>query len=167
MELIVFLGAAGIAVIGAALLVSLHNLVRAVLAMILSFTGVAGLYLLLNAEFLAAVQILVYVGAVAILILFAVMLTNRVSDPTQPVNNSQAWLSFTVSSAVFVLLMAVMAPLKWPELPDVPNLPNTTVQVSSVANLGAQLLSTYLLPFEVASVVLLVALLGAIMLARE
>lgn len=167
METLVFAVTAGITVAGAVMLVSLRNLVRAVLAMILSFTGIAGLYLLLNADFLAAVQVLVYVGAVAILVLFAVMLTQRVADPTRPVNNSQAWLGFTVATAVFVLLMAVMAPLKWPDLPDMPNLPNTTVPVSSVANLGAQLLGTYLLPFEVASIVLLVALLGAIILARE
>jgi NADH-quinone oxidoreductase subunit J len=167
METFVFAVTAGITVAGAIMLVSLRNLVRAVLAMILSFTGIAGLYLLLNADFLAAVQVLVYVGAVAILVLFAVMLTQRVADPNRPVNNSQAWLGFTVAAAVFVLLMAVMAPLKWPDLPDMPNLPNTTVPVSSVANLGVQLLGTYLVPFEVASIVLLVALLGAIILARE
>lgn len=167
MELLVFSGAAGIAVLGAVLLVSLRNLVRSVLAMILSFTGVAALYLVLNAEFLAAVQILVYVGAVAVLILFAVMLTNRLADPSRPVNNSQAWLAFTVSLALFAILMAVLAPLRWPTLPDLPTLPNSTEPVSSVVNLGAQLLGAYVIPFEVASVVLLVALLGAIILARE
>lgn len=167
MELVVFLGAASIALVGAVLLVSLRNLVRSVLAMILSFTGVAGLYLVLHAEFLAAIQILVYVGAVAVLMLFAIMLTQRVADPSRPVNNSQAWLSFTIATALFLILSGVLAPIKWPSLPDMPTLPNSTEPVSSVANLGAQLLGAYVIPFEVASVVLLVALLGAIILARE
>ena len=167
MELLVFGAGATIAVVGAVLLVSLRNLVRSVLAMILSFTGVALLYLMLNAEFLAAVQILIYVGAVAILILFAVMLTQRVADPSRPVNNSQAWLGFTVAAALFVLLMAVLTPLKWPDLPELPLLSGSTETVASITNLGTQLLGAYLIPFEVASIVLLVALLGAIILARE
>lgn len=167
MELLVFGAGATVAIAGAVMLVSLRNLVRSVLAMILSFTGVALLYLVLNAEFLAAVQILIYVGAVAILILFAVMLTQRVADPSRPVNNSQAWLAFTVASALFVLLMTALAPLKWPDLPELPLLQGSTETVASVMNIGTQLMGAYLLPFEVASIVLLVALLGAIILARE
>jgi NADH:ubiquinone oxidoreductase subunit 6 (subunit J) len=167
MELVVFVLVAGMALTGAILMVTLRNLVRSVLAMILSFVGVAGLYLVLEAEFLAAIQVLVYVGAVAVLVLFAVMLTQRVADPTKPANNNQAWLAFTVSVGIFAILAAVLSPLRWPNLPAMPNLPNSSEPVSSVTNLGAQLLGAYAIPFEVASVVLLVALLGAIMLARE
>ena len=169
MEFFVFIIAAGMALLGALLLVSVQNLVRAVLAMILSFVGVAGLYLVLEAEFIAAIQVLVYVGAVAVLVLFSVMLTRRVSDPAQPANNNQAWLGFTVAVALFGILSATLAPLKWPTLPDIPTttVNGATESVSSVTNLGTQLLGAYAIPFEVASVVLLVALLGAIMLARE
>lgn len=152
---------------GAIFMVTLHNLVRSVLAMIMTFVGVAGLYLMLEAEFLAAIQVLVYVGAVAVLVLFAIMLTQRVSDPNKPANNNQAWLAFTVSLALFGILSAVFSPLKWPNLPAMPTLPNSTESVASVTNLGAQLIGAYAIPFEVASVVLLVALLGAIILARE
>jgi NADH:ubiquinone oxidoreductase subunit 6 (subunit J) len=167
MELFVFILFAGMALTGAVLLVTLHNLVRSVLAMILSFIGIAGLYLVLEAEFLAAIQVLVYVGAVAVLVLFAVMLTQRLSDPSQPVNNGQAWLAFSVATAVFVLLTAILAPLKWPSLPAMPLVQGSTETVGSVTNLGIQLLSTYAVPFEVASLILLIALLGSIMLARE
>ncbi|MBI3734423.1 MAG: NADH-quinone oxidoreductase subunit J [Chloroflexi bacterium] len=159
MEFVLFILFAGMTLTGAILMVALHNLVRAVLAMILGFVGLAGLYLLLEAEFLAAIQVLIYVGAVAILVLFAVMLTQRVSDPNAPVNNNQAWLGFTVALGFFGMLSAVFAPLKWPSLPE--------QSVSTVENLGKQLIGPYAVPFEAASVVLLVALLGAIILARE
>ena len=167
MELVVFILFAGMALTGAVLLVTLHNLVRSVLAMIMSFIGIAGLYLVLQAEFLAAIQVLVYVGAVAVLVLFAVMLTQRIADPNKPVNNGQAWLAFSVATAVFAILAAVLAPLKWPTLPTLPLMQGSTETVGSVSNLGIQLLSTYAVPFEVASLILLVALLGSIMLARE
>lgn len=167
MEFLVFVIAAGMALTGAILMLSVRNIVRAVLAMILSFSGIAGLYLVLEAEFLAAIQVLIYVGAVAVLFLFAIMLTQRVADPNRPANNNQAWLAFTVAVGMFGILSAVLAPLKWPNLPAMPSMPNSNEPVASVTNLGAQLLGAYAIPFEVASVVLLVALLGAIILARE
>ena len=167
MELVVFTIFAAMAVGGAILLVTVHNLVRSVLAMILSFVGVAGLYLVLNAEFLAAIQVLVYVGAVAVLVLFAVMLTRRVADPLEPANNNQAWLAFSVSISMFAILSAILAPLKWPAIADLPAIAGQEGNVGSVLNIGQQLLGAYALPFEVASVVLLVALLGAIILARD
>lgn len=167
MELVVFTIFAAMAVGGAILLVTVHNLVRSVLAMILSFVGVAGLYLVLNAEFLAAIQVLVYVGAVAVLVLFAVMLTRRVADPLEPANNNQAWLAFSVSISMFGILSAILAPLKWPALADLAAIPGQEGNVGSVLNIGQQLLGAYAIPFEVASVVLLVALLGAIILARD
>ena len=169
MEFVVFIIFAGMALTGAVLLVTLHNLVRSVLAMILSFIGIAGLYLVLNAEFLAAIQVLVYVGAVAVLVLFAVMLTQRIADPEKPVNNGLAWLAFSVATTVFAVLAAILAPLKWPNLPELGQVKvlDSLVSVGSVNNLGVQLLSTYGIPFEVASLILLVALLGSIMLARE
>ena len=167
MEFLVFIIVAGMALTGAIFMVSVQNIVRAVLAMILSFVGIAGIYLVLEAEFLAAIQVLVYVGAVAVLVLFAVMLTQRVADPNKPANNNQAWLAFTVALAMFGILSAVFAPIKWPSLPALPGVASGAEPVTSVMNMGTQLLGAYVIPFEVASVVLLVALLGAIMLARE
>src|SRR5438067_9630590 len=134
MELVVFTIFASMALAGAVLLVAVHNLVRSVLAMILSFVGVAGLYLVLQAEFIAAIQVLAYVGAVAVLVLFAIMLTQRVADPNQPANNSQAWLAFAVSIGLFGILSAVLSPLKWPALPTLPNMANSSEPVTSVTN---------------------------------
>ena len=159
MEMFIFFLFATMTLLGALFMVFLRNLVRSVLAMILSFVGVAGLYLTLEAEFVAAIQVLVYVGAVAVLVLFAVMLTQRVMDPARPVNNNQAWLGFTGAVGVFAIISLTLSPLKWSA--PVPQ------NFSTIDNLGQQLLSTYALPFEVASVVLLVALLGAIILARD
>ena len=165
MEFVMFILFAGMTLTGAVFMVTLRNIVRSVLAMILAFVGVAGLYLLLEAEFIAAVQVLVYVGAVAVLVLFAVMLTQRVFDASRPVNNSQAWLAFTVSVGMFGIISWVLAPMQWPALPAMPV--QNGAPVGSVTNLGVQLLGAYAVPFEVASIVLLVALLGAIILARE
>ena len=165
MEFVVFMLFAGMTLTGAVFMVSLRNIVRSVLAMILAFVGVAGLYLVLEAEFIAAIQVLLYVGAVAVLVLFAIMLTQRVADPSRPVNDAQAWLAFTVSIGLFGILSWVLAPATWPALAAMPT--QGGEPVGSVTNLGVQLLGAYAVPFEVASVVLLVALLGAIILARE
>lgn len=159
MEFLLFFIFAAMTLLGGIFVVTLRNLVRSVLAMILSFVGVAGLYLTLEAEFLAAIQVLIYVGAVSVLVLFAVMLTQRVADPSRPVNNHQAWLGFTGALGIFIILSATLSPIQWPALP--------TQDTSTIDNLGKQLLGAYALPFEVASVVLLVALLGAIILARD
>jgi NADH-quinone oxidoreductase subunit J len=159
MEFLLFFIFAAMTLLGGIFVVTLRNLVRSVLAMILSFVGVAGLYLTLEAEFLAAIQVLVYVGAVSVLVLFAVMLTQRVADPSRPVNNNQAWLGFTGALGIFIILSATLSPIQWPVL--------SAQNTSTIDNLGKQLLGTYALPFEVASVVLLVALLGAIILARD
>ena len=98
MELVIFVLVAGMTLTGAILMVTLRNIVRSVLAMIMAFVGIAGVYLVLEAEFLAAIQVLVYVGAVAVLVLFAIMLTQRVADPSRPANNNQAWLAVRQST---------------------------------------------------------------------
>ncbi|NJM00686.1 MAG: NADH-quinone oxidoreductase subunit J [Synechococcaceae cyanobacterium SM2_3_2] len=124
------------------------------------FLSMAGLYLLLNADFVAAAQVLIYVGAVNVLILFAIMLVNRryVFKPLQ-----LGWLRNGATAAVclglFALLATAITQTPWPEQP--------IAAISSVEVIGGHFFSDYLLPFEVASVLLLMALVGAIVLARR
>jgi NADH-quinone oxidoreductase subunit J len=147
--------------LGAALAVVISkNLFHSALFMILSFVGVAGLYVLLEAGFLAAVQILVYVGAISILIIFAIMLTRRLMAKDLVQRNAQWGISALVALLLFAMLGFVLLRVNWPVV-------EATVPSESISILGQKLMSTYALPFEVASVLLLVALVGSIIIARE
>ena len=127
------------------------------------FMSVAGLYLLLNASFVAAAQVLVYVGAVNVLIIFAIMLVNKKED-LQPIKNinSRRIISSTICLTLLSLLIRV-------DLSNVWNIasPSTSIGEESTIRIGEHLFSDYLLPFEVASVLLLMAMIGAIVLARR
>lgn len=147
--------------LGAALaVVTSKNLFRSALFLILSFVGVAGLYVLLEAGFLAAVQILIYVGAISILIIFAIMLTRRLMAKDLVQRNAQWGISGLVALLLFAVLGFVLLRVNWP-------VAEAVVPGESISILGQELMSTYALPFEVASVLLLVALVGSIIIARE
>ena len=148
--------------LGSALMVVLSkNLLHSALFLVLTFFSVAGLYVLLEAEFLAAIQVLIYVGAVAVLYLFALMLTRGVTGEGVRQSNSQvlpaaargrcsSWASWS-PAALGGQLAAQLA----------------AAGAGRHPMLGQSLMTTYALPFEVMGVVLLVALVGAIILARE
>ena len=146
--------------LGAALaVVTSKNLFHSALWMILSFVGVAGLYVLLEAGFLAAVQILIYAGAIAMLIVFAIMLTRRLmANPVQ--RNAQWGWSALGAVLFFAALGLILLRVSWPVV-------EAAVPEETISILGRELMSTYLVPFEVASVLLLVALVGSIIIARE
>jgi NADH-quinone oxidoreductase subunit J len=147
--------------LGAALaVVTSKNLFHSALFLILSFVGVAGLYILLEAGFLAAVQILVYVGAISILIIFAIMLTRRLMAKELVQRNAQWGISGLVALLLFIVLGFVLLRVNWPVV-------EAAVPQESISILGQELMNTYVLPFEVASVLLLVALVGSIIIARE
>jgi NADH-quinone oxidoreductase subunit J len=147
--------------LGAALaVVTSKNLFHSALFLVLSFVGVAGLYVLLEAGFLAAVQILVYVGAISILIIFAIMLTRRLMAKDLVQRNAQCGISGLVAVLLFAVLAFVLLRVNWPVV-------DAAVSRDSISILGQELMSTYALPFEVASVLLLVALVGSIIIARE
>ncbi|MBI5167698.1 MAG: NADH-quinone oxidoreductase subunit J [candidate division NC10 bacterium] len=147
--------------IGAALIVVLgRNIVHCAFSLVLAFFGVAGLYVLLDAEFLAAVQVLIYVGGITILLLFAIMLTSRASGPGVRILNEQLGLSALIAGGLFFLLIYAL----WKGIPAL------AIKVPTQANvptIGRVLMTSYVLPFEVASVLLLAALVGALILARK
>ncbi len=166
-----------IVLVGSALtVVGAGKLVHSALALVVVFAMASGIFLLLNAEFIAIVQILIYAGAVTILILFALMLT-RVSSPTQDTNpNSKGWLAAMVVSALvgagvifastFARSSASLLGGRTPYGGGSCSLPP-----NNVAYIGQLLYSptcySYVLPFEIASLVLLVAIVGAIVIGRE
>ena len=127
------------------------------------FMSVAGLYLLLNASFVAAAQVLVYVGAVNVLIIFAIMLVNKKED-LKPIENinSRRIISSTICLTLLSLLIRVDLSKVW----IIAN-PSNSIGEESTIRIGEHLFSDYLLPFEVASVLLLMAMIGAIVLARR
>ena len=139
--------------------VTLRNLFRAALSLGLVLLGVAVLFILLEAEFLAFVQILIYVGAVLTLVVFAIMLTAKLQpDPTQRAVR-QPLPAALVSLALFILLVRVIGSVEWPSAPVAEAVP--------LASLGQQLVTTLVLPFEVISLVFVAAIVGAIALAAK
>ncbi len=149
-------------VVGAFGVVLLPNIVYSAFLLGGVFLSVAGLYLLLNASFVAAAQILVYVGAVNVLILFAIMLVNKREDLSAiPGLALRRLLSALVCAGLFVLRVRVAFTTPW-ALPG-----PASIGEEATARIGEHLFSDYLLPFELASVLLLMAMIGAIVLARR
>ena len=161
-QLICFAALSVTLVLGALGVVLLPNIVYSAFLLCGVFLSVAGLYLLLNASFVAAAQVLVYVGAVNVLILFAIMLVNKREDLSAiPGLALRRLLSGLVCGGLFVLLIRVAFTTPW-ALPG-----PTPVGEEATIRIGEHLFSDYLLPFELASVLLLMALIGAIVLARR
>ncbi|MCS7206522.1 MAG: NADH-quinone oxidoreductase subunit J [Dehalococcoidia bacterium] len=157
-------------VVAAWLMVFMRDLLKAAVAMVVVFLAVAGFLVMLNAEFLAVVQVLIYVGAVSILVVFAVLLTRDIVQANAP-HRYQGWV-FLLSGLVLVLLVFVVLATPWHLLSNVP-LPSETqdalveVAVNPTPSLGRLLVREFVLPFEAVSVVLLAALIGALVIARE
>ena len=162
-ELICFLILSAVIVSGSLAVVLLENIVYSAFLLGGVFMAVAGLYLLLNASFVAAAQILVYVGAVNVLIIFAIMLVNKKED-LKPIKylNSRKIISTIICLTLLSLLVRVDLSNIW-QIAS----PNNSIGEESTIRIGEHLFSDYLLPFEVASVLLLMAMIGAIVLARR
>jgi NAD(P)H-quinone oxidoreductase subunit 6 len=141
--------------------VLLENIVYSAFMLGGVFISIAGLYILLNADFVSAAQVLIYVGAVNVLILFAIMLVNKREDfavvPRRWIRKGAAVL---VSLGLFALLATMVVQTPWKVI-------SATPPTSSVVLLGEHLFSDFLLPFELASLLLLMALIGAVVLARR
>ncbi|MDQ7820312.1 MAG: NADH-quinone oxidoreductase subunit J [Armatimonadota bacterium] len=159
-ELAAFIILALVTLVPAAVVVTSRNLVRAALSLVPTFLGVTGLYILLHAEFVAGIQILIYAGAITVLILFVIMLTEggtgvRVRQITEQVPlgaMAAVWLAFVV--------LTILLRTPWPGAAG-------AAPQYGVASVGTALLTDYVLVFEVTSLVLLVSLIGAIVIARR
>jgi NADH-quinone oxidoreductase subunit J len=152
---------------GALGVVTSRNLIHGALFLIVSLFGGAGFFVLLSVPFIAVVQVLVYIGAIAILIIFAVMLTRSMTTMRE-LFNRQWWLSAVVGVLFFVLLsVAVILPVWGANSPNAGQ--PVSDQVATVQDLGVALVSgnEFVLPFEVASLLLTGAMIGAIVIARD
>ena len=158
---IVFYVFAFITVVSAFIVVFSKNIVYSAFSLLFTFFGVAGLYVLLNADFLAVTQLLIYVGGILILLLFGVMLTTKVISVDMRTGTIQTLPAVLVVSAMAGVLIGIFWTTDWKVSPTAVGFEKTAPRI------GEMLLSTYLLPFEIASVVLLVALVGAAMIARR
>ena len=162
LQQLVFLGLATFIAISALLTAVAHNLFHSALGLVATLFGVAGIYFLLEAEFVAVSQILVYVGAIATLIAFAIMLTRGLMFGRTSPTNRQWLASSLIASLFFLALAGIVTKIPWPNV----GAPLTNGE-EIIADLGELFVTTYLLPFELLALLLLVALTGALLLARD
>ena len=149
-----------VVMIGSALLVvTMRDIIRCGLAMMVSFAALAGLYVLIGAPLVAAAQVLVYIGAISVLVLFAIMLTQTKAAPARLVFQTQA-VPAAIAAAVLALLIALtVGATNW-------NAVDAPIRVGT-AILAQVLFDQYVLPFEIVSVLLLAAVIGGIFLAKR
>ena len=147
--------------VGSALMVAFsRNIIYSAFSLLGTFAGVAGLYVFLGADFVAAVQLLIYVGGILILIIFAVMLTHRITD-VEITNRTAGRVPGLIVVGVFlILLVDTVRHTPWVKVEEI-------VYQPTIAKIGDLFLDHYLLPFELASLVLLAALIGAVVLSRK
>ena len=141
--------------------VTLRNLFHCALCLAAALIGTAALYVVMHAEYLAAIQILLYVGAVVTLVIFAIMLTEHLAAKTVRQNNSQSPLAIAGLLGFVILLTGVILKTPWP-------VTQTALKAKvSVLGLGEALMGAYGFPFEVISVVLIAALIGTVVIAKK
>lgn len=164
---IIFIVISGITLVASLIVVLDRNLFRAAVALMASFFGVGGIYVLLEAGFLATAQLLVYIGAISILVIFAIMMTRRLMQTVESPFNSQPIWGAAAAILAF-LVLAVILIQTWPSS-EYPGPPAVGAEIlrGNVSELGQLLVrpDAYVIPFEVASVLLLAALIGAIVIA--
>ncbi|MDX9924823.1 MAG: NADH-quinone oxidoreductase subunit J [Ignavibacteriaceae bacterium] len=158
-DLIFYLFAA-VTLLSAAVVVSSKNIIYSAFSLVLTFFGVAGLYILLGADFIGVVQILVYVGGIMILLLFGVMLTNKITSVDIRTGTVNV-LPSAIAIGVFMgLVTSIMIWTKWVSFP-------TETPLTTTNELGKLLITEYVLIFELLAILLLVALIGAASIARR
>jgi NADH-quinone oxidoreductase subunit J len=156
---VLFFAIAAVTVAGAAAVALSRNIVYTSLGLLLALLGVAGLYVYLSADFVAVAQVMVYIGGVLVLILFAIMLTNRIGD-VDVSNVSLGWVgSGILLVGLLPVLLAVATQVPWPT--------REGATEETTAAIGHALLQRWLLPFELVSLILLATLIGAVVIARK
>ena len=143
---------------GASMIIVSRNLIHAVIWLVISMLGIAGLYLTLSADFIAVVQVLIYVGAISVLMLFAIMLTPRAER-----DNSETLVKAPAALVVILVMIATM----WVAVDTDWGAVRESALTDQARLIGETLIRQYVLPFEIAAVLLTAALVGAIALARQ
>ena len=136
------------------------SLIHSAVSLMFTLFGTAGLYVFLYADFIAATQIVIYVGGILVLIIFGVMLTSRIEKSSIASSSKNQFIGGMCSLAIFVMLVGVIFNTSW-------HVGEKYISENSVSMIGKMLLTEYLLPFEIASILLLAALMGAALLSRK
>ena len=147
-------------IVAASFVVLNNQVVYAAIALLFSLFGVAGLYIFLWADFIAGIQLLVYIGGINVLIIFGIMLTNKISSVRLSQTNVQQGVGAVVALWLLILISLVISKTPWLQI-------EASEPAETVSVIGTLLLSKYLLPFEAISLLLLGALIGAALLSRE
>jgi NADH-quinone oxidoreductase subunit J len=159
-ELAAFIVLALVTLVPAVVVVTSGNIVRAALALVPTFLGITGLYVLLQAEFVAGIQVLIYAGAITVLILFVIMLTEGGTGARVRQANEQQPLGLLAAAVLAGLLLWVLGTTTWPQ-------PGGALPQYTARYIGTTFLTGAVLIFEVTSLVLLVSLVGAIIIAKR
>ncbi len=158
---IIFYVFALLTIASAGVVVFSKNIIYSAFSLLFAFSGVAGIYVLLNADFIAITQILIYVGGIMILVIFGVMLTTNATNVDVTTQTLKAMPATIIVAVISALLVSSVISTKWVTM-------NTDLTAeTTIDKIGDMLLTKYLLPFEIASIVLLVAIAGAAFLARR
>lgn len=162
---IIFILISAVTLGAAVMVVSTKNIVHAALWLIMSLFGIAVFFVILSAGFLAVAQVIIYIGAISILLIFAIMLTHGVAQEIEPQINNSWWLAALISILLFGGLAWLLS--GWQKFNTA--MPEFSTNTDLLQRLGQALVSpqAYIIPFEVASVLLVAALIGAIMVAWE
>jgi NADH-quinone oxidoreductase subunit J len=161
MEMVVFGILAAVAVAAGVGVIAQRSAVRSALFLLVNFCCLAGLYILLNAQFVAVVQVIIYAGAVVVLFLFVVMLLGMERAEEAPDRRRYQWIAAVLLGALLLVGMV------WALIPAGRETIQALAPTDNVREIGAALLTRFAIPFELASVVLLVAIIGAVVLAKK
>ena len=156
---------AAITILSALIILWTNNVLYAAFSLIITFMGVAAMYVFAGADFIAVSQILIYVGGILVLIIFGVMLTNRLSGQTVMTKSHNRLTGYLIGIAMFVTLFWAIMQLNFKAIAK--ELPSALGDRSTIGTIGVKLMSDYILPFEVIALLLLLALIGAAFIARR
>lgn len=162
MEQFLFIFIAAVAVISGGYFVFAKNPLYAILSLIVTFFGIAALYILLNAQFLGIVQVIVYAGAIMVLFLYVLMMLNLNAQDESKKHNLTKFTGIFAAGILFVGMIGA-----YKGLSQTPNLPQADTGVGLTKSLGKLLFNEYVLPFELASILILAGIVGAVMIGKK
>lgn len=151
---------AAIIVVSAFIVVAARNIIYSAFSLLFTFFGVAGIYVLLNADFIAVVQVIIYVGGILVLIIFGVMLTNKITDVEIKTESIHIVPATIITGLIGGTLIAVLTKTNW-KIAEPQNVNKTVMEI------GRFVVVHYMILFELAGIILLVALIGSVMIARK
>ena len=166
LELILFIILASIAAVTSVVMITRPNAVIAAVFLVLNFFALSGLYLLLNAQFIAVVQVIVYAGAIMVLFLFVLMLLNTDSEH-KLFADKQRIKYFAILISVFVFIQLTFLIFKSKLSGSLNSVESASVNAGTIQTIGHQLYLNYIIPFEIAGFLLLAATIGALVLAKK